>query len=80
MNNNEFRTVQRIQCLERGFLSKKDNRRRHNVKVLAYDHKESNKNKVLAVLEIPSIKTIQKMLKDPETIKMIENAGVIVET
>ena len=32
------------------------------------------------VLEIPSMETIQEMLKDPETIKMRESTGVIVET
>ena len=62
------------------FLNNEDNRQRHKVKVLAYDHEEGNENRVHAVLEIPSIETMQEMLKDPDMIKKRENAGVIVET
>ena len=44
------------------------------------NNEEGNENKIHAVLYIPSMETMQEMLKDTDIIKMRENAGVIVET
>ena len=52
-------------------------RQRHNVKILAYGHEENN---VYSVIELPSLETMQNMLKEPEMLELKENAGVIFET
>ena len=44
------------------------------------NNEEGNENKIQAVLEIPSMETMKEMLKDPDMMKMRENASVIFET
>ena len=44
------------------------------------NNEEGNENKIHAVLEILSMETMQEMPKDPNMIKIRENAGVIVKT
>ena len=66
--------------MEKFFLKNKPIRQRYNVKILAHRHKENNENNVYSVIELPSLETMQNMLKEPEMIELRENAGVIFET
>ena len=62
------------------FVSADDAREKYGVKVLAYGHEEGNENNVYSITELPSLETMQEMLKEPEMIELRENAGVVFET
>ncbi|MCH2545093.1 MAG: hypothetical protein MK015_05150 [Alphaproteobacteria bacterium] len=62
------------------FVKNEPMRQKHTIKTLAYSHEEGNENNVYSVLEIPSMETMQELLKEPEMIELRENAGVVFET
>ena len=62
------------------FVKNEPMRQKHTIKTLAYGHEEGNENNVYSVLEIPSMETMQELLKEPEMIELRENAGVVFET
>jgi len=75
-----FEISKGYQACKEAFLKNEPMKKRHNVKVLAYGHEESNENNVYSVTELPSLETMQEMLKEPEMIGLRENAGVVFET
>jgi len=75
-----FEISKGYQTWKEAFLKNEAMRQRHNVKVLAYGHEEGNENNVYSVTELPSLETMQEMLKKPEMIELRENAGVVFET
>ena len=75
-----FEISKGYQAWKEAFLKNEPIRQRHNVKVLTYGHEEGNENNVYSVTELPSLETMQEMLKEPEMIGLRENAGVVFET
>jgi len=75
-----FEITKGYQAWKEAFLKNETMRQRHNVNVLAYGYEESNENKVYTVMEMPSVETMQEILKEPEMIKLRNNAGVVIET
>ena len=75
-----FEISKGYQTWKSSFLKSEPIRQKYNVKILAYGHEKNNENNVYSVIELPSLKTMQNMLKEPEMIELRENAGVIFET
>mgnify|MGYP000321314421 FL=1 len=51
-----------------------------NIKTIYVGHVLENKNKVHAVLEVPSPDIIQKFMQDPENVKIMKESGRVEGT
>ena len=51
-----------------------------NIKTIYVGHELENKNKVHAVLEVPSPDIIQKFMQDPENVRIMKESGRVEGT
>ena len=65
---------------KQAFLDNHEMREKHGIKVLAYGKNETDSDHVYTVIDVPSLEIMQNLMKEPEMIKLRENAGVIAET
>jgi hypothetical protein len=75
-----FKVSKGYQAWKKAFLANEKMRQEHGIKVLAYGQNEMDSDNVYTVTEVPSLETMQNLMKEPEMLKLREDAGVIAET
>ena len=75
-----FKVSKGYETWKQAFLDNHEMREKHGIKVLAYGKNETDSNHVYTVIDVPSLEIMQNLMKEPEMIKLRENAGVIAET
>ena len=56
--------------MEKLFESADDVREKYGIKVIAYGNPKDNENKIYQVIEVPSMESMQKVMKDSEITKI----------
>ena len=75
-----FRVSKGYETWKIAFLDNHEMREKHGIKVLAFGKNETDSHHVYTVIDVPSLEIMQNLMKEPEMIKLRENAGVISET
>ena len=75
-----FKVSKGYKIWKKAFLENEKMRKEYGIKVLAYGQNAMNSNHIYTVIDVPSLETMQKLMQDPEMIKLRENAGVISES
>ena len=75
-----FKVSKGYRIWKKAFLENEKMRKEHGIKVLAYGQNEMNSDHIYTVIDVPSLETMQKLMQEPEMIKLRENAGVISES
>ena len=75
-----FKVSKGYESWNKAFLANEKIRQYHGIKVLAYGQNEMDSDNVYTVTEVPSLETMQNLMKEPEMLKLREDAGVIAET
>ena len=75
-----FKVSKGYETWKQAFLDNNEMREKHGIKVLAFGKNEADSDHVYTVVDVPSLEMMQNLMKEPEMIKLRENAGVIAET
>ena len=75
-----FKVSKGYETWKQAFLDNHEMREKHGIKVLAFGTNEADSDHVYTVIDVPSMEIMQNLMKEPEMIKLRENAGVISET
>ena len=75
-----FKVSKGYETWKQAFLDNHEMREKHGIKVLAFGTNEADSDHVYTVIDVPSMEIMQNLMKEPEMIKLRENAGVIAET
>ena len=75
-----FKVSRGYRVWKEAFLANEKMRKEYGIKVLAYGQNEVDIDNIYTVTEVPSIEIMQNLMKEPEMIKLREDAGVIAET
>ena len=75
-----FKVSKGYETWKQAFLDNHEMREKHGIKVLAFGTNEADSDHVYTVIDVPSLEIMQNLMKEPEMIKLRENAGVIAET
>ena len=75
-----FKVSKGYETWKQAFLDNHKMREKHGIKVLAFGKNQADKDHVYTVIDVPSLEIMQNLMKEPEMIKLRENAGVIAET
>ena len=75
-----FKVSRGYKVWKEAFLANEKMRKDYGIKVLAYGQNEVDIDNIYTVTEVPSIETMQNLMKEPEMVKLREDAGVIAET
>ena len=75
-----FKVSKGYETWKQAFLDNHEMREKHGIKVLAFGTNEADSDHVYTVIDIPSLEIMQNLMKEPEMIKLREQAGVNSET
>ena len=75
-----FKISKGYETWKQAFLDNHEMREKYGIKVLAFGKNETDSDHVYTVIDVPSLEIMQNLMKEPEMIKLRENAGVITET
>ena len=75
-----FKVSKGYETWKQAFLDNHEMREKYGIIVLAFGKNETDSDHVYTVIDVPSLEIMQNLMKEPEMIKLRENAGVISET
>lgn len=75
-----FKVSKGYETWKKAFLDNHSMREKHGIKVLAFGQNKMESDHIYTVIDVPSLETMQKLMQEPEMIKLRENAGVISES
>ena len=75
-----FKVSKGYETWKQAFLDNHEMREKHGIKVLAFGKNETDSDHVYTVIDVPSLEIMQNLMKEPEMIKLREEAGAKIET
>ena len=75
-----FKVSKGYETWKKAFLDNHSMREKHGIKVLAFGQNKMESDHIYTVIDVPSLEVMQNLMKEPEMIKLRENAGVLSET